>query len=417
LAAVVDGLRLESGTLHNDDYAEEEEKEEESAKSRRERDAAATAVAARAVARLLRSLSFRLRGGLALALESLRGGPPAAKERVETALRLLGHVVAEEGCCFGSGFGSDGEKKGDDGGRSSSLDSFAAAILGVLDSPAASPGEVEACLALLREVAARDDDERGEKGSSAPPPPPPPSPASSSSASVVAALVRAGIVPRLLERISDLPPVRGQEEAEAESDAKKKKKDGEGEEDEEEEEREGGGDERRKEKRKQRRRRPPRYPEERADAVAVLANALHRRAYVAESLLRCEGGAELLLAQCGAVGAEEAGEGEWRPRRRGEGEAEEGGATRGNKDSSSPPPSSRNPLPPTVGAFAREWALWALRNLTESSEEARRLLSDLRPVRAVPSEELERAGLRLELDEGSGKFELKKIGDGAGESG
>ena len=48
--------------------------------------------------------------------------------------------------------------------------------------------------------------------------------------------------------------------------------------------------------------------------------------------------------------------------------------------------------------------------MTELSEEARGLLSDLRPVKAIPSEELERAGLRLELDEGSGRFELRKIG-------
>ena len=187
--------------------------------------------------------------------------------------------------------------------------------------------------------------------------------------------------------------MRGQEEAEAESDARKGEEEG-GEEEEDDERRE-------RERKGKRTRRLPRYPEERADAVAVLSNALHRRLYVAESLLRCEGGAELLLAQCGAVGAEEAGEGEWQRREK----EEEREATRENF-----PPPSRNPLPPTVGAFAREWALWGLRNLTESSEEARKLLSDLRPVKAVPSEELERAGLRLELDEGSGKFELRKIG-------
>ena len=453
LAAVVDGLHLESGTLHDDDGDAEGHDEGESAKSaERERDAAATAVAARAVARLLRSLSFRLPlrgGGLSLALEALRKGPPVKRERVETALRLLGHVVAEEGCCAPrfapspTSVSASSSSSSSPAPSSSSFYSFAAAILGALDSPAASPGEVEACLALLREVAARDDDEKEKESDS--PPPPSPSPSSPSSTSVVAALVRAGLVPMLLERISDLPPVRGQEEAEAESDARRDGKAEEEEEEEGEREREGEGEggkdeQRRKQTRderqrssgssgsrsRRRRRRLPRYPEERADTVAVLANALHRRRYVAESLLRCEGGAELLLAQCGAVGAEEAGEGEWRRRQQQQRGQEQGetaaaaAATRGNGGADDdvdenntktfPPPPSRSPLPPTVGAFAREWALWGLRNLTEASEEARGLLSDLRPVRAIPSEELERAGLRLELDEGSGKFELRKIG-------
>jgi len=426
LAAVVDGLRLESGTLHNEEEGDEEENDDDS-KSKREKEAAATAVAARAVARLLRSLSFCFPRGLSLALEALVEGPPANKGRKESALRLLGHVVAEEGCFGGCGGGGEGlgveiERDGnededeEDGGKekkvssspsSLALDSFASAILEALDSPTASPGEVEACLALLREVAARNDDEgeigggRERNDSSSPSSP-------RSSLSVVAALVKAGLVPRILERIASLPPVRGQEEAEAESQARKggggEEEGGGGEGEGEEEEREELASRRR---RRRIHRRLPRYPEERADAVAVLSNALHRRRYVAESLLSCEGGAELLLAQCGAVGGEEAGEGEWR--RREEKETTTTTTTENNKNGPSSLRPSRNPLPPTVGAFAREWALWGLRNLTEGSDEARKLLSDLRPVKAVPSEELERVGLRLELDEGSGKFELRKI--------
>lgn len=416
LAAVVDGLRLESGSLHHD--AEEERKEEKEGieNPKREKDAAATAIAARAVARLLRSLSFlpSRGGGLSLALEALKKGPPAKRERRETALRLLGHVIAEEGCFGGLGFerGNDktaaaapaapSEEQGHRFASSSStslpFESFASAILEALDCPSASPGEVEACLALLREVAARDDEEERGSGSKINNSSSSPSSSSSSLSSVVAALVRAGLVPRLLDRIAGLPPVRGQEEAEAESDARSAQAGG-----------QGGGEEGRE---KSRRRRLPRYPEERADAVAVLANALHRRKYVVDSLLECEGGAELLLAQCGAVGAEEAGEGEWRRREKDEERAMMVAAAAAREGGNLSSPSRRDSLPPpTVGAFAREWALWALRNLTEASEEARKLLSDLRPVRAVPSEELERAGLRLELDERSGKFELRKLGE------
>lgn len=104
------------------------------------------------------------------------------------------------------------------------------------------------------------------------------------------------------------------------------------------------------------------YEGYRSDLLAVLANAAHKRPAVQAGVTAC-GGVELVLAQC-------------------------------QVDEKSP--------------LAREWALWAVRNLCEGSEAARDAIKELKACAALDSEELQRAGVKVTLDEESGKLKVEK---------
>lgn len=68
-------------------------------------------------------------------------------------------------------------------------------------------------------------------------------------------------------------------------------------------------------------------------------------------------------------------------------------------------------LPDRESPLSREWALWAVRNLGEGSPTARDALRELRACAAGDSEELRWAGVRLELDEASGKLRVVQRGN------
>lgn len=102
------------------------------------------------------------------------------------------------------------------------------------------------------------------------------------------------------------------------------------------------------------------YAGYRSDLLAVLGNAAHGRQPVQEAIAAL-GGVELILAQC-------------------------------QVDKESP--------------LAREWALWAVRNVCEGSDAAREAIRELQLCEALDSEELKRAGVRLKLDPESGKLRL-----------
>ena len=104
------------------------------------------------------------------------------------------------------------------------------------------------------------------------------------------------------------------------------------------------------------------YEGYRSDIVAIIANAGHKRKAVHEEVITC-GGVELILSQC-------------------------------QVDYKSP--------------LAREWALWAVRNLCQGSEVARNAIQELKACAAVDSEELRRAGVKVELDEVTGKLKVSK---------
>jgi len=107
----------------------------------------------------------------------------------------------------------------------------------------------------------------------------------------------------------------------------------------------------------------------RSDILSAIANAAHRRPHVQAAVSAC-GGVELVLAQC-------------------------------QVDEKSP--------------LAREWALWAVRNLCEGSEEARMAIQDLKACAAIDSEELQKAGVKVTLDEVSGKLIVGKRDEVEGE--
>ncbi|KAG7671075.1 hypothetical protein Ndes2526B_g01149 [Nannochloris sp. 'desiccata'] len=104
------------------------------------------------------------------------------------------------------------------------------------------------------------------------------------------------------------------------------------------------------------------YQGYRSDILSVIANAAHKRPVVQAAVSAC-GGVELVLAQC-------------------------------QVDEQSP--------------LAREWALWAVRNLCEGSEEARNAIQELKACAAVDSEELQKAGVKVTLDEKNGKLIVGK---------
>jgi len=56
--------------------------------------------------------------------------------------------------------------------------------------------------------------------------------------------------------------------------------------------------------------------------------------------------------------------------------------------------------------LAREWGLWAIRNLCEGSAEARDAITELRACAAVDSEELKAAGVKIRIDEKTGKMKV-----------
>ncbi|KAL4436610.1 hypothetical protein ABPG75_003749 [Micractinium tetrahymenae] len=106
----------------------------------------------------------------------------------------------------------------------------------------------------------------------------------------------------------------------------------------------------------------PPYPGFRSDLLAALANAAHGRREVQAEVGRM-GGVELVLAQC-------------------------------QLDRQSP--------------LAREWALWAVRNLCEGNPEAQEAIRQLQLCTTVESEEMKRLGVKLELDEQTGKLRVTK---------
>lgn len=57
--------------------------------------------------------------------------------------------------------------------------------------------------------------------------------------------------------------------------------------------------------------------------------------------------------------------------------------------------------------LAREWGLWAVRNLCEGSAEARQAIAALEACEAVDSEELQRAGMRVSVDRSTGKVKVQ----------
>eukprot|EP00892_Ulva_mutabilis_P004266 jgi/Ulvmu1/2210/UM013_0056.1 len=107
-------------------------------------------------------------------------------------------------------------------------------------------------------------------------------------------------------------------------------------------------------------RRMPPYPEARADVLSVLGNLVHRHS-AAQAAVAAGGGAELLLAQCQFA-----------------------------------------PEEPLV----REWALWAVRNLCEGSEEVRHQLAALQPAASVQDEALRARQQAVEMDHLTGKLKL-----------
>lgn len=104
------------------------------------------------------------------------------------------------------------------------------------------------------------------------------------------------------------------------------------------------------------------YQGYRSDILAAIANLAHKRPRVQAAVSAC-GGVELVLSQC-------------------------------QVDETSP--------------LAREWALWAVRNLCEGSEDARTAIQELKACAALDSEELQKAGVKVTLDESTGKLIVGK---------
>ena len=102
------------------------------------------------------------------------------------------------------------------------------------------------------------------------------------------------------------------------------------------------------------------YPGYRTDILAVLANLLFQRPVVQQEVQGL-GGVLLVLAQC-------------------------------QVDRGSP--------------LAREWALWAVRNLCEGSEQAQQAIRELQLCATVDSAELQQMGVQLQLDALTGKPRL-----------
>jgi ataxin-10 len=117
---------------------------------------------------------------------------------------------------------------------------------------------------------------------------------------------------------------------------------------------------------------PPRgqamYPGYRSDLVSILGNCLCGRRRVQDAVL-AGGGVELLLSCC-------------------------------QLDTAAP--------------LAKEWALWAVRNLCEGNSEVQQYISELKVQDTVESAELDKLGKKLQLDKHTGKLKVvsKEPSDG-----
>lgn len=114
---------------------------------------------------------------------------------------------------------------------------------------------------------------------------------------------------------------------------------------------------------------PPQTPQHqqpyagyRSDVLAVLSNMCFQQRPVQDAVL-AGGGIELLLSNC-------------------------------TLDDSSP--------------LAREWALWAIRNMCEGNAQVQAYVSQFRAVDAVQTPELDRMGMQVELDNLTHKLKLVK---------
>ena len=108
------------------------------------------------------------------------------------------------------------------------------------------------------------------------------------------------------------------------------------------------------------------YQGYRSDVLAVLANASHKRPRVQQEVSDVDGGIELIMGQCQVDG--------------------------------------QSPL-------AREWALWAVRNVCEGSDRAVEAIKELKACTALDSDELRRAGVKVTVDEATGKLKVSKRDD------
>lgn len=56
--------------------------------------------------------------------------------------------------------------------------------------------------------------------------------------------------------------------------------------------------------------------------------------------------------------------------------------------------------------LAREWGLWAIRNICEGSEEARKAIEEMKQIGVHENEDLKRAGLEVKIDKTSGRLRV-----------
>eukprot|EP00890_Picochlorum_soloecismus_P004557 jgi/Picsp_1/5101/NSC_02464-R1_protein len=105
------------------------------------------------------------------------------------------------------------------------------------------------------------------------------------------------------------------------------------------------------------------YPGFKSDIISVIANMSHRRKDI-QALIHGTGGVYLILNHCQA-------------------------------DVSSP--------------LAREWALWAIRNICEGSKEAREAIGELQKLGVEQSTQFDKAGLSVVYDEESNRLRIKKL--------
>lgn len=56
--------------------------------------------------------------------------------------------------------------------------------------------------------------------------------------------------------------------------------------------------------------------------------------------------------------------------------------------------------------LAREWAMWGMRNLCEGNSAIQQDLAQLKAHSVIDTHELEQAGVRLQLDDATGKVRL-----------
>jgi ataxin-10 len=59
--------------------------------------------------------------------------------------------------------------------------------------------------------------------------------------------------------------------------------------------------------------------------------------------------------------------------------------------------------------LAREWALWAIRNICEGSKEAREAIAELQKLGVEKNTQFDKAGLSVVYDEESNRLRIKKL--------